>query len=329
MRSRNPPGARGSGGRASLHPDAAWARVPVPAGHDPGAKPAGASSARRPRSSDERQAFESLDNSFDRALEGVRQIVFITGEAGMGKTTLVDNRLRAVASRDAVPAQSAIGRADVSNSSAAANRTSLIFEALEHLSRSHRPPPGGVLRTHAPTWLLHMPALISLQDRVRLRDEVFGTTRERMLREITDALEALSAGIPDCARLEDLHWSDPSTIDLLTSIATRQFSGAANDSRDLSSRRTRRGQPSAQPDPARVGDPRTVPSAAAVPLRPRPISAAAGMALSGTGFLPGARSNRFIGAAAAIRFSSPAWWNEWVRSGNIDLDLEKIARDCP
>ena len=37
-----------------------------------------------------------------------------------------------------------------------------------------------------------MPALISLQDHVRLREEVFGTTRERMLRQMTDGIEALS-----------------------------------------------------------------------------------------------------------------------------------------
>jgi len=66
-----------------------------------------------------------------------------------------------------------------------------------------------------------MPALISLEDRVRLRDETFGSTRERMLREITDALEVLSQESPVVIALEDLHWSDPSTVDLLSSIARR------------------------------------------------------------------------------------------------------------
>src|SRR5882724_9400466 len=75
--------------------------------------------------------------------------------------------------------------------------------------------------THAPTWLLHMPALTSAEDRLRLREEGFGTTRERMLREITDALDTLTAETPIVFALEDLHWSDASTIDLLSSIAGR------------------------------------------------------------------------------------------------------------
>ena len=66
-----------------------------------------------------------------------------------------------------------------------------------------------------------MPALISLEDRVKLRDEVIGSTQERMLREITNALEALSAETPLVIVLEDLQWSDPSTIDFLSGIARR------------------------------------------------------------------------------------------------------------
>src|SRR5262249_30546089 len=96
-----------------------------------------------------------------------------------------------------------------------------IFEALDQLSHSLGQRLVEYLRTRAPTWLLHMPALISLEDRVKLRDEVFGSTRERMLREITDALEALSGEIPLVLALEDLHWSDPSTVDVLTWIARR------------------------------------------------------------------------------------------------------------
>src|SRR4029450_3914828 len=77
-----------------------------------------------------------------------------------------------------------------------------VFEALEQLSQPLGSRLVEHLRNRAPTWLLHMPALISLEDRVKLRDEVFGSTRERMLREITDALEALSAEAPLVIALE-------------------------------------------------------------------------------------------------------------------------------
>jgi hypothetical protein len=42
-------------------------------------------------------------------------------------------------------------------------------------------------------WLLQMPSLLSASDREVLSREVFGATRERMLREMGEALEAMTA----------------------------------------------------------------------------------------------------------------------------------------
>ena len=52
--------------------------------------------------------------------------------------------------------------------------------------------------------------------------KVAGATRERMLREMAEALEALSAERPLVLLLEDMHWSDVSTIELLSMLARRQ-----------------------------------------------------------------------------------------------------------
>ena len=46
-------------------------------------------------------------------------------------------------------------------------------------------------------------------------------TRERMLREMAEALEALTSERPLVLRLEDLHWSDVSTLELLSVLARR------------------------------------------------------------------------------------------------------------
>ena len=43
-----------------------------------------------------------------------------------------------------------------------------------------------------------------------------------MLRELTDALEALSERTTLVLHIEDLHWSDPATIDWLSSFARRR-----------------------------------------------------------------------------------------------------------
>jgi predicted ATPase len=55
-----------------------------------------------------------------------------------------------------------------------------------------------------------------------VRRRVEGATRERMLREFADAVEALTATRPLLLVLEDLQWSDPSTLDLISSLARRR-----------------------------------------------------------------------------------------------------------
>src|SRR5262249_36618227 len=156
--------------------------------------------------------LRQLDAWFESAIESSRQIVFISGEAGLGKTTLVDTWMRSLPQRPPVSDRDsvALARGRCLQQFGSGEPYLPIFEALDQLSHSLGQRLVEYLRTRAPTWLFHMPALISLDDRVKLRDEVFGSTRERMLREITDALEALSGEIPLVLALEDLHWSDPS-----------------------------------------------------------------------------------------------------------------------
>src|SRR6185312_12125542 len=75
---------------------------------------------------------------------------------------------------------------------------------------------------HAPMWLAQMPALIDAETRVELQREIQGATRERMLREMTEAIEALTVDNTLVLVLEDLHWSDVSTLDLVTRLAQRR-----------------------------------------------------------------------------------------------------------
>ncbi len=58
-----------------------------------------------------------------------------------------------------------------------------------------------------------MPWLLSTADFQTLQRQVMGATRERMLREMAETLEALTAAQPLILVLEDLHWSDYSTLD--------------------------------------------------------------------------------------------------------------------
>ena len=98
-----------------------------------------------------------------------------------------------------------------------------ILEALGHLCRG----PGGerlvtLLRQHAPTWLVHMPWLLTERDRQHLREALQGVTQERMLRECADVVDTLTATTALLLVFEDLQWSDHATLDLLARLARRQ-----------------------------------------------------------------------------------------------------------
>ncbi|HKC85815.1 MAG TPA: AAA family ATPase, partial [Blastocatellia bacterium] len=73
----------------------------------------------------------------------------------------------------------------------------------------------------APSWLLQMPWLASAAEMEEFERDAMGATRERMLREMAETIEALTDKTPLVLALEDLHWSDYSTLDLISYLARR------------------------------------------------------------------------------------------------------------
>ena len=55
-----------------------------------------------------------------------------------------------------------------------------------------------------------------------VRQRAQGATRARMLREMLEALDALCAAAPLLLVLEDLHWADDPTLDLLDAVLRRR-----------------------------------------------------------------------------------------------------------
>ncbi|HKQ73096.1 MAG TPA: AAA family ATPase [Blastocatellia bacterium] len=154
-----------------------------------------------------------------RALSGEKQMVFVTGEAGIGKTTLVEAFLQSVARDQKIW----VGQGQCLEQYGACEAYLPVLEAISRMCQE----PGRerlveLLRCHAPTWLLHMPWLMGTADRENLQREVIGATRERMMREMAEALEALTSETPLVLVLEDLHWSDYSTLDLVSYLARRR-----------------------------------------------------------------------------------------------------------
>ena len=153
------------------------------------------------------------------AQQGARQVVFVTGEAGIGKTTLVD----AFVTQVGVTASVWIGRGQCIEQHGAGEAYLPLLEALGHLGRV---PDGdrliARLRQYAPSWLLHLPALVAKEEYDSLQRRAGGVTSTRMLRELAEAVEVLTADRPLILVLEDLHWSDGSTLDWLTYVARRR-----------------------------------------------------------------------------------------------------------
>ena len=163
------------------------------------------------------EAFSRMRSWLDKMLGGERQIVFVTGEAGIGKSALVDTFARSMASDRSIR----IGWGQCLDHYGTGEAYLPVLEAIGRLCREQEQVVD-MLRAHAPMWLLQMPALVSASDRELLSREVFGATRERMLREMGEALEVLTADQPLVLILEDLHWSDYSTLDLISYLARQR-----------------------------------------------------------------------------------------------------------
>jgi len=165
-------------------------------------------------------ALAALREYLGQACRGQRQFAPVTGEAGIGKTALVDEFQRQ-AKNWAPGLRIALGQCVEGFGSQEGYYPML--EALGQLCRG----PGGeavvdILASQAPTWLVQFPALLRREHRETLQRELLGATRARMLREIGDALQTITASHPLLLVLEDLQWVDHPTVDVLSALARRR-----------------------------------------------------------------------------------------------------------
>jgi DNA-binding winged helix-turn-helix (wHTH) protein len=139
---------------------------------------------------------------FAQARRGGRQLIFVTGEAGIGKTTLVD----AFVAEVAAAGTAGIGRGQCIESYGAGEAYLPLLEALGRLSRG---PDGerlvACLRQYAPTWLAQLPAVVGEAAHVAIERQGPGVMPQHMLRELAEALEAFTAEQPLIVVLEALH----------------------------------------------------------------------------------------------------------------------------
>jgi DNA-binding winged helix-turn-helix (wHTH) protein len=160
-----------------------------------------------------RQAeWDRLEGWFSAVRNGVRHIGFIAGDAGIGKTTLVDAFVAGIAVRNGIR----VSRGQCIEQYGAGEAYLPILEAVGRLARGADPLVERVLRTQAPSWLAHL----SLLPRASAPDA--RVPAGRMLRELAEAVETLAAAEPLVLLLEDLHWSDRATLQWIAYVTRRR-----------------------------------------------------------------------------------------------------------
>jgi DNA-binding winged helix-turn-helix (wHTH) protein/tetratricopeptide (TPR) repeat protein len=135
-----------------------------------------------------RSELEALRQVFESVLDEKRQVLFVTGDPGIGKTTLIGAFLEQVAApRGAMIATgSCVEQFGMSEA---------YLPVLAALGAACRAPDGervaDLLGRHAPTWLMQMPGVVADRKLQALHLRAQGATQGRMLRELADALDVL------------------------------------------------------------------------------------------------------------------------------------------
>lgn len=179
------------------------------------AAPAAASAAIVGRSED----LARLHAALAQAMGGARAVVFVTGEAGIGKTTLLDGFITELQHTEGV----CVARGQCLEQFGEGEAYLPVLEAIGRLARDEAAHElRDTLARHAPTWVSQLAALDPSPRAEWRRDAAVAMMPARMLREMADALEVLARDRVVLLVLEDLQWSDPSTVDLIAYIARRR-----------------------------------------------------------------------------------------------------------
>jgi tetratricopeptide (TPR) repeat protein len=155
----------------------------------------------------------ALRDEFAAAASGRASMVCVSGEPGIGKTTLVEDFLSELERGRS----HLVARGRCSERLAGAEAYLPVLDALEDLLKDD---PAGIIHAsfdkHAPSW----------RRQVAPFDTGPGAappapSQERLKRELAAFIGDISDASPLVLFIEDIHWADASTVDLLAYILTR------------------------------------------------------------------------------------------------------------
>jgi DNA-binding winged helix-turn-helix (wHTH) protein/predicted ATPase len=162
--------------------------------------------------------LSQLHAAFASAASGRRQLVFVAGPAGIGKTSLVEAFCNGLALQGGVR----LARGQCVNQYGAGEAYLPLLEALGRIGRGQeRSALVTVLRRTAPTWLSQLSELQENSDSPAQPTIGLAAAPQRLIREMGEALEAFALTTPLVLLFEDVHWADPSTLALIAYVARR------------------------------------------------------------------------------------------------------------
>jgi hypothetical protein len=158
--------------------------------------------------------------AYERVRDGHGGMLTVLGEPGIGKTNLADDFMAELTRQ---PERPFLVRGRCSERLAGSEAYLPLLEALDQLlHRANSSSVGSLIKSVAPTWYTQVAHAAASQDSVaRVREEAPAVSQERMKRELGVLLQEASKQRPFVLFLDDLHWADVSTIDMLNYLAGR------------------------------------------------------------------------------------------------------------
>lgn len=158
-----------------------------------------------------------LQAGWDRVKRGGHHLVWIAGDAGIGKSTLVETFV-------SQSGATVVAHGQCVEQYGAGESYLPVLQGLGDLCRAYQELVS-LMRSCAPTWLLQLPWLLDETERASLARELAGVSSERMLREFQQLLLRFTAQRPLLLVIEDLHWADIATLKLMDHFARQREAG--------------------------------------------------------------------------------------------------------
>ncbi len=161
-----------------------------------------------------------LRAGFASVVAGRGLLLCVAGEPGIGKTTLVEEFLEELAAGDRT---CRLARGRCSERLAGTEAYLPFLEALDSLLHgTSGEAMVQVMKVVAPTWYVQLAPLVADDSSfARVREEAKVASQERLKRELAAFLQEVARLQSLVLFLDDLHWADASTVDLLAYVGSK------------------------------------------------------------------------------------------------------------